>query len=127
MTSISYHYTFSASLSAVFGIATYLTNRNFETIPSELDPVTTSLQLNYNLISRVEKNSFLGLSQLYDIHMNENDIYFIDDEAFLPCSLILLLNLQCNKLTILPEMSTLRNRIYLEAKENDIYSDQLFQ
>lgn len=112
---------FTASLSTVFGRQIALTRSNLETIPSDLDPMATLLQLNFNFIVRVERNSFLGLTQLRDLHMNGNDIYFIDDAAFLPCSVLQLLNLQHNKLTILPEMSTLPNLIYLAVKDNDIY------
>lgn len=107
---------FTGCLSSVLGLTIRI---NYNTTLRTIPPVDTNvniLNLNLNAITRVENNSLVGLSELDQIHLHYNPLYFIDDEAFIACPKLTVLNMQrTNTLVLLPDMASLPSLIVMGA------------
>lgn len=90
-------------------------------VPTGIDPGTTTLRLSYNAITRIEQHSLQGLSQLTKLIARYNEIYFLDDMCFTWCPSLEVINFNYNRLNIFPNLGRLMSLVYIGARESNMY------
>lgn len=83
------------------GSYTSLKKQSLTSVPANIDPATTTLDLFKNLLTRVENDSFTGLSAITDMRLHQNQIVFVDDSAFHDCIVLEMVVLSDNRLVLL--------------------------
>ncbi|XP_037548960.1 uncharacterized protein LOC119425504 [Nematolebias whitei] len=98
-------------------------NRNLENIPDDPPKEAVSLKLNRNLLQKINKKDFCGMSKLRIVNLEDNKIVFVDDGSFTDLSLLETLVISNNKLTNLTSnmFQGLSNLTVLDLSYNKIY------
>ena len=68
-------------------------------------PDLTNLYVGFNNITVVRREDLKGMGFLRQLILKENGVEFIEDDAFADCSNITLLDIDCSRLTVLPDLS----------------------
>ncbi|CAF0924738.1 unnamed protein product [Brachionus calyciflorus] len=87
----------------------YIENIEFSTPNYNL----LELSLNFNKIKLINRNFFSGLSELRNLYLDGNEIYYIQSKSFAQNNFLAILSLKFNKLSMIPDISSLKNLRYL--------------
>uniref|UniRef100_A0A3Q3BJN7 Toll-like receptor 13 n=1 Tax=Kryptolebias marmoratus TaxID=37003 RepID=A0A3Q3BJN7_KRYMA len=92
------------------------------TIPHDLPKNTVSLQLQKNLVEKISKDDFYGMSKLKFLDLRQNKIAYVDNGSFVDLDLLKTLIMRCNSLNDLPSnmFQGLSNLTVLDLKNNFI-------
>lgn len=97
-------------------------NRKLVSVPDDLPKDAVSAKLNNNLLKKIYKKDFCGMSKLINLNLSNNEIDFVDNEAFINLVSLKTLDMNCNQLFNLKShmFQGLSNLTMLDLSENFI-------